>query len=80
MPSPFLGTYQDLVDSLIAFTRGGGADAEQRDVRTAAYLAYQHLAKVHDWQFFRRNWRVLLSEPYDTGSVVFDLTGGTYER
>lgn len=80
MPAPFLGTYQDLVDSLIAFTRGGGADAEQRDVRTAAYLAYQHLAKVHDWQFFRRNWRVLLSEPYDTGSVVFDLTGGTYER
>lgn len=80
MPAPFLSTYQDLVDSLIAFTRGGGADAEQRDVRTAAYLAYQHLAKVHDWQFFRRNYRLQLSAPLSTGTITYDHTGGAYER
>lgn len=80
MPAPFLSTYQDLVDSLVTFTRGGGQDAEQRDLRTAGFLAYQHLAKVHDWQFFRRNHRVQLVAPVSTGTITYDHTGGAYER
>lgn len=80
MPAPFLSTFQDLVDSLVTFTRGGGQDAEQRDLRTAGFLAYQHLAKVHDWQFFRRNYRIQLVAPVSTGTITYDHTGGTYER
>ncbi len=38
-----VSTYGDLIDSLISFTRGGGLDVEQRDIRMAARDAYKNL-------------------------------------
>lgn len=80
MPAPFLSTYQDIVDFCVIQSRGGGSDVEQRDVRAAAFLAYQKLGGIHDWQFYRKIHRVQLEGSYSTGTVAYDHTGGTYER
>lgn len=80
MPAPFLSTYQDLVDFCVIQSRGGGSDVEQRDVRAAAFLAYQRLGGIHPWYFYRKVHRVQLEAAYSTGTVSFDLTGGAQER
>jgi len=53
---------------------------EQRDVRMACFRAYQKFATEADWHFYRRGCRVYLQEPYETGTITYDHTGGTNER
>lgn len=80
MAAPFLATYQDLIDALGVATGGGSTTPEQRDVRFACQEAYTHLGDIHNWLFYRRAYRVQLSAPYDTGTIVYDHTGGASER
>lgn len=80
MPASHLSTYGDLVDFLVGQSRGGGSDVEFRDVKMAAFHAYQELSQLKDWQFYRKRHRVLLEAAYSTGTVAFDYSGGTHER
>lgn len=80
MPAPFLSSFSDIIDYLSTQSGSGATTPEQRDVRQACYRAYQKIGTAEDWAFYKRAYRVLLQEPYDTGTVAFDFTGGTYER
>lgn len=80
MAAPFLASFQDLVDELNVATGGGATGPEQRDIRMACQRAYTHLGDIHNWLFYQRAYRVILSAAYSTGTIVFDYTGGSSER
>lgn len=80
MSAPFVFTFADVLEHLNAFAGHAGRGADQYLLRECARAAYREVGMARDWTFFRRLHRVTLQEPQSTGTVVFDLTGGTYER
>lgn len=77
---PNVKLFQDLVDHLVDLADGGVQDRELRMFRRAAQSALEEIISVRPWQYFYRHGRVPLVAPYSTGTVVYDHTGGTYER
>lgn len=75
-----LRTYQDAVDHLVNFTGGNPIDASQRLTRTAVQNAYLRLINERSWQYLYTSGQVALVAPYSTGTIAFDLTGGSSER
>jgi hypothetical protein len=73
-------TYQDAVDHLCDFMGGSALDSGQRLVRQAVQNAYTRFVNERSWRYLNTHGRVNLNASYDTGTVSFDLTGGTYER
>ena len=80
MPSAFLSTYGDLCDVLCTTTGGGATSPEQKDVRLAAFRAYQHFASLSDWAYYKRAYRIHMAAPYSTGTLTYTHTGGSSER
>jgi hypothetical protein len=80
MPAPELLTYADLIDRLRVYSQGGAGDAQQADFRHAIQSAYRELTFVREWRYFQSRGRITLAAPYSTGTIVYDHTGGAYER
>lgn len=80
MPAPELLGYQDLIQRLQAYSQGGAGDAQMADIRQAIHSAYREVIGCHDWKYFQVRGRIVLAAAYDTGTIVYDHTGGTYER
>jgi hypothetical protein len=70
VPSPSnVLTFADLIDHLTAWSRGGALEAEHRDIRMAAYQAYQSVCLDSDFPYLLKHHRLRLQAPYDTGTV-----------
>lgn len=87
MSSPLLLTYGDLVQRGIRFLRHRGKSPDTKDaalwhadVCACIQHAYRELATRRVWSYFWKPGRINLSAAYSTGTVVYDHTGGTYER
>lgn len=79
--SPDFWTYQDAVEWLLDFY--GRTTASARDMRIAKRAvdnAYREIAQAHNWKFYRAAYTFHTDDDYDTGTVAYDHTGGTYER
>lgn len=80
MTTPIVNTYWDAINSLSEFAQSIGVSASPGQMRQYVEEAYREVGSAHDWSFLHVNGRVLVQAPYETGTVVFDYTGGTYER
>lgn len=75
-----LTTYQDMVSRLRDFL-GGNTDATvSRDVKRVIAQAIKDWPGLHRWSWYWSKAAMFLRATYDTGTVAYDHTGGTYER
>ncbi len=80
MSEPEASLFADVLDQLADFMGGSSIDTQQRLVRRAAVNAYRKLVNERNWQYCYSPFSITFVAPYSTGTVDFDLTGGTYER
>ncbi len=73
-------TYQDAVQHVLDYLGAGTSDLVVRDARRAVLEAYSELSTAHRWSYLYTHGRVITAAPYDTGTIAYDHTGGTYER
>ena len=79
--SPEFWTYQDAVEWLLDFYgRTTGSPRDLRMAKRAVANAYREIAQAHAWKCYRAAYTFHTSADYDTGTVAYDHTGGTYER
>lgn len=72
--------YQDLIDHVTAYGGDDATTAGSAKFRKAVHAAYSVVATRHAWQYLWTIGRVTTAEPYSTGTIAFDLTGGANER
>lgn len=75
-----LTTFDDLIQHTISFMSKDASQAAATDAKEAVLDAYASLATYHTWNYYRRIYRLSTNAPYSTGTVVYDHTGGAYER
>lgn len=81
MSAPRIFTYADAIENLIEFAAARGkGDISQRSMRGAIRAAYIEVPSLCDWPTLTRPGRIHLRALQSTGTVVFDFTGGAYER
>ena len=80
MAAPYVFTFADALDHLDQFASYAGLGASQHIRRECIMAAYREIVGARDWTFLRSNARIMLRTPQTTGTAVFDLTGGAYER
>lgn len=80
MPAQQLYTYKDAVDHALQYLGADVTTQSRADARAAVLKALNNLSKAHPWSYFYDRARINTVAPYSTGTVTFDLTGGTYER
>lgn len=81
MPRAIVDSFSDLIDHLSDYSGGDGAiDRAGRDYRRAAQMAYRDLTLDNEWKTYLTRGRLNLNPEQTSGTIDFDLTGGTYER
>jgi hypothetical protein len=75
-----LWTWADAVDSVLDYFDRAKSGRDERLALRAVEDAYREFPTRHDWKFLHRRMMISTSATYATGTVAFDLTGGTYER
>lgn len=81
MGAPRIYTYADAIEDLEDFAAARGAELQsQRVLRGSIRAAYDEIPQICNWPTLNRPGRIQLIAPYSTGTVVYDHTGGTYER
>lgn len=73
-------TYQDAVEHVMDVFDVDDTDRNRRLCRRAVDEIYRELPQRARWTYFDRRWTLISSAPYSTGTVTFDLEGGTYPR
>lgn len=73
-------TYQDCVEHLVDWNGGNAGDHTLRELRRAIKSAISEIAAVRQWRYLNRIASVNLNAQYNTGTIAYDATGGTYER
>ncbi len=73
-------TAHDLQQRLLSYLGGNPDGAIHGDINRAILDAYRELPGLHDWTYLLQVGRLFLNASYDTGTVEYDHTGGTYER
>lgn len=73
-------TYQDVVEHLLDIFDLDGSERNYRQCRRAIDETYRELPQRARWVYFDKRYTIQSSAPYSTGTISFDLTGGTYER
>lgn len=80
MPTVALTTYQDLIDHGVSYLGDNATRDALRDVKRAALDAYRDVPNAHDWLYYYQRDHIATAEPYSTGTIGYDHSGGTYER
>jgi hypothetical protein len=80
MTAPLVTTYFDAINHLCVWAGALASEAEQDKARAAVQIAYRELYQERKWSYFAKVKRIAVVAPYSTGTVTFDVTGGTYER
>jgi hypothetical protein len=75
-----LTTFSDLITHTIVYLGKDASSATAADVRECVLDAYAELATVHNWNYYKKLLRINSVEPYRTGTVTYDHSGGTFER
>ena len=73
-------TYSDMLDYITALTDGGARTKDLRMHKEAILGAYKDVAMNNEWAYYMTEGRINLSSSYNTGTVVYDHTGGSSER
>lgn len=73
-------TYADLIDHALAYTGTDATTSATANYRRAVLNAYRVVATRHTWSYYWDIARINTAAAYTTGTVVYDLTGGLYER
>lgn len=73
-------TYQDAIDHVLDYLGAATDQANERFARRAILLGLNEFWSVKNWSYFNSRDRINTVAPYDTGTVEFDLTGGSVER
>lgn len=68
------------MERLRAYVGNEASDLKSAAVIRAAAEAVQAIAQKHEWNYYRTSGRINCSTPYQTGTIEYDHTGGTYER
>ena len=79
MPAPSLYTYRDMIDHLGDVFGFLSSDKELRLARGAIREAYQNVGMAREWTYLITQGRIDVVASYETGTITYDLTGGTYE-
>jgi hypothetical protein len=69
-----------VIEHLVDWGGGIAPESQERTARRAVLGAYRELWLSWEWRYFKDDRRINLEADYNTGTVAFDLTGGTYER
>lgn len=81
MPNqPSILTFYDAIEHLRDWSGGAANIWNENAAYGAVRRALDDLVKAHKWTYYWRAGRINLEATYSTGTVEFDLTGGTYER
>ncbi len=75
-----LFTYSDCLEHARDYLGASVANDAMRDARRCVQSAYRNFAAMCNWSYYYTQGRIVTNASYDTGTVVFDYTGGTYER
>lgn len=73
-------TAYDVEESVLDTANGNADDRAVRVARRAIQEAYRDLPRRRLWTYYQTRAVLWTSAPYSTGTVVFDLTGGSNER
>lgn len=73
-------TFADLIDHVLAYSGTDATRASSQNQRRAVLNAYTLLPTVHEWCYYLDILRIATSASYNTGSLVYDHTGGASER
>ena len=73
-------TVIDMVSHLRDFLGTNVNNEAQRVILRAIQAALRELANVRPWQYLYKRHRLQTNAPYSTGTVAFDVTGGSVER
>lgn len=73
-------TFADLIDHVVAYAGNDATRQTTHNVRRAALNAYLALPTMHEWSYLWSITRVNTVAAYNTGTIAYDHTGGTYER
>ncbi len=75
-----LFTYSDIVSHLQSYLGDQNATRSKAYCKRAAADALRELANLHSWTYYRQLGRFSTVASYNTGTVVYDHTGGANER
>lgn len=74
-------TWYDFADFLLATVTGNTGQGQQvRLARLAAQDGIQRMSSAREWVFKTGFYNIATSAKYETGTIAYDHTGGTYER
>jgi hypothetical protein len=74
-------TFFDAVDHVLDQVVGGnGSPRNVRQARKAVQEAVEELSLRRTWRYYQRPDLIQTQDEYDTGTIAYDATGGTYER
>lgn len=80
MPAEDYLTFHDTLLHLQDYERANPSKERTRFHRRAIFTGMQELAHAHKWSYFYQVGRTNTVAPYSTGTIVYDHTGGAYER
>lgn len=74
-------TFHDAVDHTLDKVMGGDSSPRsRRQAYEAVLYAYHELPARRRWRYYWRPFTIQTVARYNTGTIAYDYTGGTYER
>lgn len=73
-------TFSDALEHLAGYIGGTPDTRELPSLKQAVISALDRICEDHDWSTYKTLWRQKTSAVYDTGTITYDHTGGTYEN
>lgn len=80
MSNPTQLTFSDLVDHLVDYASGSTAERTMRDIVRACQSGYRDVTFGHQWNYYRRRFRINTSPPYTTGTIAYADPGVSNPR
>lgn len=81
MASTPITTFQDATQQLLMMVNSKAPSGlEKARARMAVLDAYNDVCHAHSWNIYKKRYLRSVNASYATGTVVYDHTGGTYER
>ena len=81
MPNkPYVITYRDALDHARRYIRGGGESKAEEEIFAAVQSAYEAVCHTSQWNYHWSRFRFQTNAAQTDGTVVYDHTGGAYER
>jgi hypothetical protein len=76
-----LRTFSDLVVQILdSRALDSGTGLHVRRAMRACMDAYREMAGLHAWNYLKRQTQIATAASQSTGTIVYDHTGGTFER